>query len=105
MLRFADYPKRYKATTFISHFIRPDDVILKYLKRQNPSLRTNLWKVIHRQEMDAGLLLVFIIDEESAHNLAKMDYRPFFVSRRIHIKVQGREESIRILPPSNSKTK
>ncbi|CAH0558732.1 unnamed protein product [Brassicogethes aeneus] len=51
----------------------PDDTptILKRVHRQNPGLRTNLWRTYHRKEGKNRVLLVFGVDEASAEVLQR----------------------------------
>ena len=50
------------------------DVILKRLQRQNPGLRTNLWRTYFRKEESNRVLLAFGVDEASLGALSRQKF-------------------------------
>ncbi|CAL7943735.1 unnamed protein product [Xylocopa violacea] len=88
------FPKIKRMATAIRGPIVETEVILERLKRQNPGLRTHLWKVFKRKEGTEVIHLVLGVDVLSYEKLKEADFVAFVgLSRALFREIQtGRTE-------------
>jgi len=73
VMKATDRPKQVKVRVWIPE----PKVVLARLAKQNPSLKTDEWHLIHREAKDTGQLLVLGINLASLKALKELEGRPY----------------------------
>jgi len=85
-------PKQIKVRVWIPGALSEHKVVLSGLTKQNPSLKTDEWRLIHREAKDTGQLLVLALGMASLKALKELEGRPYLELSRVNF----------ILPSSKS---
>lgn len=86
-MRLKDMPVLKKASVFIPGAVVAHGLVLRRLQRQNPDLRTEVWKLLHQESRDTGQLLVLGVDAASREVLERLECRPYYELSRVQFRL------------------
>jgi len=89
VMKATDSPKQTKARVWIPGPASESKVVLARLGKQNPSLMTDEWRLIHREAKDTGQLLVLAIGLASFEALKELEGRPYLELSRVNFILPG----------------
>lgn len=78
--------RRTKFFVFVPGRVNPVSVVLKRLQKQNPGLKTDLWRVYSAEQKVDGQFLVLGVDDDSLASLERTSFMPYFELSRLHFK-------------------
>jgi len=84
VMKATDRPKQTKVRVWIPGPASEPKVVLARLTKQNPSLKTDEWRLIHREAKDTGQLLVLGISLASLKALKELEGRPYLELSRVY---------------------
>ena len=91
-VKHSDLPQLKKVSVWIPGPASSVDKVLARLQKQNPTLRTGLWKVQYQDTKPNGQLLVIGVDSFSLGVLKQLEGRAYFELSRVTFKLPGEAE-------------
>lgn len=91
-VKHSELPKLHKVSVWIPGPASHADKVLGRLQKQNPTLRTGLWKVQYRDIKPNGQLLVLGVDNSSLKVLKESEGRAYFELSRVTFRLPGEAE-------------